>query len=152
VRDAPLRYAHLDNRVPRIEWPPGEAKGDRPGSERGRVVFLPDLCVKKLKLIQRRPGETWLIPGVRKGEHLKRMKSVLDKLRELTGISDLTFRALRTTWRSEAKRARVAGSDAQLLMGHAPGSPMTDGTYLIERQDELLEQAAAIADHLLSIN
>lgn len=149
VRDAPLEYAHLDAPIPRIEWPPGEAKGDRAGAERGRIVILTPRCVQALKRVPRKPDETWLIPGVRSGTHFKSLSKTLRQLRDLTSIPDLTYRALRTTYRSEAKVARVPGSDVQLLVGHAPGSPMTDEVYLVERLDELQEQAHHMETHLL---
>lgn len=151
VRDAPLGYAHLSATVPRIEWPPGEAKGDRRGAERGRIVILTPRCVEALKKVPRDSEETWLIPGAHSGTHLKSLRKPLARLRKLSKIPDLSFRALRTTYRSEAKAARVPGSDVQLLVGHAPGSPMTDEVYLVERLEELQEQAQHMESHLLEV-
>ena len=70
----------------------------------------------------------------------------------MSGIEDLTYRALRTTYRSEAKVARIPGTDIQLMVGHAPGSPMTDEVYLVERLEELHEQALHMESHLLDVN
>lgn len=152
VLKARLEWAILEGEDPQIAWPPGTAKGDRRGHERGRLVLLPHEVAERLRSLERPEGCEWLIPGTHPGKPMFDLKKAWPRLLQLAGLesSGITPRDARTSFRSEAPVVGVAREHIAGLMGHAPGSPITDSVYLQIMSPELARASRAMSEHLAS--
>jgi integrase len=140
-------WAVLDDKHPRIEVKrhKGQRKG-KPGPE--RVLWLHPAVAEKLRRIEHPPGNPWLIPGRKPGQPVNSLFTLWASLCEMAGIEGSSHYTARHSYRSEAAEAKIQTERVQVLMGHRPGSKVTNSTYLHTHERQKIAAARQMEEHL----
>lgn len=127
------------------------AKGDRPGREKGRSIYL---GAEGVAIIQRRlramkPGNPYIFPGGNPGAHIS-YNSVWKTFRRLLTLAEVEDRVLysaRHTYVSEGEDAGVVLTDMKDLAGHRSVTT-TDTHYRSAKTRRLMAAAQQMSQHL----
>lgn len=146
ILGAELAWLRLDGH-PRIELP--HAKSDRPSRRRqGRSIWLSPAALAVVKAVPRPPACPWLIPGDNPERPLGSIRKAWDRICKMADVSGASPMAARHGYRSAAPRAGVLKEHAAALLGHRPGSQVTDEVYLAFEQGDESAAAAVLGEHL----
>jgi integrase len=128
-----------------------EAKGDRPGREKGRAIYL---GAEGVAIIQRRlramkPDNPHLFPGRKPGSHLH-YEAVWYGFQQIFALAEIKDRvpySARHTYVSEGEDAGIVLTDMKDLAGHRSVTT-TDTHYRSSKTRRLLAAAQQMSQHL----
>ena len=111
-----------------------------------RTVSLSSWAVRLLRGLPRAPGTPWVLPGHRKGRHLRSIDEAWQTVRARAGLDDVRLHDLRHSY---ASRALALGETLPMigkLLGHSQME--TTARYAHLARDSVRESAARIANSI----